>query len=98
MSSLQAAGHEGFNPMETRMSPTATGKTGIEPRDGLSHVVGSTDLPLSDATIFGLLADTAARFSDRPEIEGILSRSKSGEYGVRTMIEELVQSEMFRTK
>ena len=50
------------------MSPTATGKTGIEPRDGLSHVVGSTDLPLSDATIFGLLADTAARFSDRPAL------------------------------
>ena len=38
------------------------------------------------------------RFSDRPQIEGILSRSKSVEYGVRTMIEELVQSEMFQTK
>jgi hypothetical protein len=38
------------------------------------------------------------RFSDRPDIEGILSRSKPGGYGVRTVIEELVQSEMFQTK
>ena len=50
------------------MSPIPTGKAGIEPRDGLSHVAGSTDLPLSTATIFGLLADTAARFPDRPAL------------------------------
>ena len=38
------------------------------------------------------------RFSDRPEIESILNRSKSSQYGVRTLIEELVQSELFQTK
>lgn len=38
------------------------------------------------------------RFSDRQEIEGILSRANSGDYGVRSLIEELVQSELFQSK
>ncbi len=38
------------------------------------------------------------RFSDRDEIEGILARAKSSQYGVRTLIEELVQSQLFQTK
>ncbi|MGN8134717.1 AMP-binding protein [Paraburkholderia sp. 22099] len=40
----------------------------IEPRDGLSYVRGSTDIPLSDATIGQFLRDTAARFPDRPAV------------------------------
>src|SRR6185503_20199231 len=35
------------------------------PIDGLSHVKGWTDIPLSDATIYGLLADTAKCYPDR---------------------------------
>jgi fatty-acyl-CoA synthase len=54
--------------METTMSITAAGKPGICPRDGLSHVSGRTDLPLSDATIYRLLTDTVARFPDRPAV------------------------------
>jgi hypothetical protein len=38
------------------------------------------------------------RFSDREEIERILDRAKPGHYGVRTLIEELVQSELFQAK
>jgi len=38
------------------------------------------------------------RFSDREQIEGVLDRSKSKEYGMRTLVEELVQSELFQTK
>lgn len=38
----------------------------LAPQDGLSHVRGRTDLPLSELTIGGLLADTAARWPDRP--------------------------------
>jgi hypothetical protein len=38
------------------------------------------------------------RFSDRDEIEAVLARAKGSDYGVRTMIEELVQSQLFRTK
>jgi len=38
------------------------------------------------------------RFSDRREIQGILGRSKASNFGVRTLIEELVQSEMFQAK
>ncbi|WP_179400733.1 AMP-binding protein [Burkholderia guangdongensis] len=41
---------------------------GIEPRDNLSHVRGSTESPLSTATIAELLADTASRFADRPAV------------------------------
>jgi len=48
--------------METAMT-AATNPT--LPIDGLSHVVGRTDLPLSDATIYGLLADTARCYPDR---------------------------------
>jgi fatty-acyl-CoA synthase len=51
------------------MSPTLpAAEAGIRPRDGLSHVAGRTDLPLSDATIHRLLADTVARFPDRPAV------------------------------
>jgi hypothetical protein len=38
------------------------------------------------------------RFSDRPEIESVLTRAKASEYGVRSLIEELVQSELFLNK
>ena len=38
------------------------------------------------------------RFSDRAELERILQRAKKREYGVRSLIEEIVQSELFQTK
>jgi len=38
------------------------------PINGLSHVKGWTDIPLSDATIYGLLADTARCYPDRPAV------------------------------
>jgi fatty-acyl-CoA synthase len=38
------------------------------PINGLSHVVGWTDIPLSDATIYGLLADTANCYPERPAV------------------------------
>ncbi|MCG3188420.1 MAG: 3-[(3aS,4S,7aS)-7a-methyl-1,5-dioxo-octahydro-1H-inden-4-yl]propanoyl:CoA ligase [Burkholderiaceae bacterium] len=34
----------------------------------LSHVKGTTDVPLSDTTVYGLLAATAERYPDRPAI------------------------------
>jgi fatty-acyl-CoA synthase len=40
----------------------------IEPKDGLSYVRGSTDIPLSDATVGQFLLDTAQRFADRPAV------------------------------
>ena len=49
-------------------------------------------------SVFATGAHFPARFSDRPEIQGILDRSRASKYGVRTLIEELVQSEMFQTK
>ena len=38
------------------------------------------------------------RFSDREQIEGILARARPSQYGVRSLIRELVQSELFLTK
>ncbi len=38
------------------------------------------------------------RFSDRPQIEAILSHSQPMEYGVRTLVEELVMSDLFLKK
>jgi fatty-acyl-CoA synthase len=40
----------------------------IAPVNGLSYVRGATDVPLSEATIGALLADTAARFPERPAV------------------------------
>jgi len=38
------------------------------------------------------------RFSDREQIEHILDRTSSSGYGVRSLVEELVQSDLFREK
>jgi len=38
------------------------------------------------------------RFSDHEQIEAILARAKPSQYGVRSLIRELVQSELFLTK
>lgn len=38
------------------------------------------------------------RFSDREQIERILQRTKASDYGVRSIVRELVQSDMFQTK
>lgn len=43
-------------------------RLGVAPVGGLSHVVGETDMPLSTATIAGLLADTATRWPNRPAV------------------------------
>ena len=40
----------------------------------------------------------AVRFSDREQIEAILERAGSSHYGVRSLIHELVQSDLFRSK
>jgi fatty-acyl-CoA synthase len=40
----------------------------VAPQDGLSYVRGSTDIPLSDATVGRFLSDTAQRFPERPAV------------------------------
>lgn len=40
----------------------------IEPKDGLSYVRGSTDIPLSESTVGQFLVDTARRFPERPAV------------------------------
>ena len=38
------------------------------------------------------------RYSDRDQIEKILRRTEAGHYGVRDLIQELVQSDLFKNK
>jgi hypothetical protein len=38
------------------------------------------------------------RFTDRGELEQILQRARARKYGVRTLVEEIVRSELFQTK
>jgi hypothetical protein len=38
------------------------------------------------------------RFSDRDELEQILQRARARQYGVRTLVEEIVRSELFQNK
>jgi fatty-acyl-CoA synthase len=56
----------------TDQSPDGTQMAGgdalIAPKDGLSYVRGSTDIPLSTATVAQFLRDTARRFSDGPAV------------------------------
>ncbi|MEM5437875.1 AMP-binding protein [Paraburkholderia diazotrophica] len=40
----------------------------IEPKDGLSYVRGSTDVPLSESTVGQFLLHTARRFPERPAV------------------------------
>jgi len=50
------------------MNEPITLRRGVEPADGLSHVAGSTAVPLSSATLPALLHDTAARWPGRPAV------------------------------
>jgi hypothetical protein len=38
------------------------------------------------------------RFSDREQIEHVLQQTKAGDYGVRSIVRELVQSDLFQNK
>jgi fatty-acyl-CoA synthase len=50
------------------MTATDEGGAGIEPVDGLSQVRGDPQAVLSEQTIPALLADTVARFGERPAV------------------------------
>lgn len=56
---------------------------GVVPRNGLSYVKGDTDVPLSTLTVFGLLAETAARF---PERQAVVFREQGVDWTWREFI------------
>src|SRR3984885_11529805 len=56
------------NEKETAMNTATNEGTPQFPINGLSHVAGWTDIPLSNATIYGLLADTAKAYPGRPAV------------------------------
>src|SRR5262249_26318133 len=50
------------------MAEQSSTPRGIAPADGVSHVRGATDVPLSTATIPALLAGAVAGCGDRPAV------------------------------
>ena len=62
--------------------------------------------PLASSTKAGNLArqlvvfatGAPVGFTDRDELERILQRARAKRYGVRTLVEEIVRSELFQTK
>ena len=38
------------------------------------------------------------QFSDRPKVEAILDRAAGKNYGVKTLIQQMIESELFRNK
>jgi hypothetical protein len=41
---------------------------------------------------------TPVSFADRPELESLLEKAKKNQYGVRSLIHEVVQSGLFRNR
>lgn len=56
---------------------------GVVPRNGLSYVKGDTTVPLSTLTVFGLLAETAAKF---PERQAVVFREQGVDWTWREFI------------
>jgi hypothetical protein len=68
---------------------------------GLKKLLVEDEVPIArnlvrQLTIFATGAPV--RFSDRDEIEKILTASKAHQYGVRSLVHAVVQSELFRNK
>jgi hypothetical protein len=67
----------------------------------LKKLVVQDEVPIArnlvqQLTIFATGAPV--RFSDRPEVEKILEQAKGSQYGVRSIVHAIVQSELFRNK
>ncbi|CAB3760579.1 AMP-binding protein [Paraburkholderia solisilvae] len=61
-------GHSRGTTVDIPRDNEATGTARIAPKDGRSYVRGSTDIPLSAATVGQFLLDTARRFPSRPAV------------------------------
>ena len=67
----------------------------------LKQLLAQNDLQLARNLARQLLiysTGTAVRFAERPKMDVILQRARPGGYGVRTIVHEIVQSELFQTK
>ena len=57
--------------------------SGVVPRNGLSYVKGDTTIPLSTLTVFGLLAETVAKY---PERQAVVFREQGVDWTWREFI------------
>ncbi len=65
------------------------------------RLLGETPVPIARNLVRQLAiyaTGAPVRFTDRDKLEAILERTKAGDYGVRSLVHELVQSELFLTK
>ncbi len=58
---------------------------------------------MTDIALAGLIENPfplmrCVRFSDRPKVEAILDRAASKGYGVKSLIQLITESELFRNK
>lgn len=67
----------------------------------LKRLLAQDDRPLARNLAHQLLiysTGAPVRFADRPKLEAILDRARPGGYGVRALVRETIQSELFQTK
>lgn len=103
---VKGIGHNGLNyhfRTGPKVDPTGELPDGREFRDirGLKQLLVSDREQLARNLVRQLVVySTGApiRFADRPEIERILERTKAGGYGVRDLVREIVQSDLFVKK
>ena len=81
--------------MSTTLTLTAKGQVTLK-KELLTDEAAIARNLVCQLSIFA--TGSPVRFSDRPEIAAILEHAKARDYGVRTLIEELVQSQLFQTK
>ena len=68
---------------------------------GLKELLATNDRQLARNLVNQLVVfatGSPVRFGDRPEVESILDRAKSTNYGVKSLILGLIQSRLFRNK
>ena len=73
-------------------------RTGIQRVDDHLAVDRSSNFHAAVLKVRRNRVDAPIAFADRAEIEVILDRAAAGNYGVRTLIHQVVQSRIFRDK
>lgn len=58
---------------------------------------------MTDIALAGLIENPFplvrfGRFSDRPKVEAILDRAQAKGYGVKSLVQSIIESELFRNK
>ena len=103
---VEGFGHNGVRFTFTNALPVDSsgqlpdGRAFKDVRD-LKQLLAQDDAKLARNLVRQLLifsTGAPVRFADRPKVEAMLNKAKPGGYGVRTLVHEIVQSELFQSK